>query len=292
MFLLNSDRLRVEVAAPGEAPNNTCRFDRAGFVTEVTLDGAHRFCASEPHNLSHRCSGGRGICNEYSCKTADEAEVGGYFLKPGVGLFLKEADEPYRFFQAYQMRPLDVKVTRDTDSSLLFETPPSPCGGYALRQQKRLTVEGNRLTVTVALENAGDRAFETGEYCHNFLTINGMALGPDYHLSIPSLADLGSGALEGHLKAEGSGFTFSEYRAGPAMHHMERGAFALAERAPLLWSLSNPSEGASVHVEDHIRLGRATLWAADHIVSLETFHQISLQPGQSDTWTRVWTFEA
>ena len=35
MFELCNDTLRVHVIGPGEAPNNTFRFDRAGFVSDV-----------------------------------------------------------------------------------------------------------------------------------------------------------------------------------------------------------------------------------------------------------------
>ena len=34
MITLKSNRLRVRIAEPGEAPNQTHRFDRAGFISE------------------------------------------------------------------------------------------------------------------------------------------------------------------------------------------------------------------------------------------------------------------
>ena len=62
MITLKSNRLRVRIAEPGEAPNQTHRFDRAGFISEIRLDDRISFCASEPENLSHPCTGGRGLC--------------------------------------------------------------------------------------------------------------------------------------------------------------------------------------------------------------------------------------
>ena len=89
MFYLKSYRLCVEITYPGQAPNTTYRFDRAGFITEVVLDGTHRFCATEPNNLSHPSSGGRGICNEYIFDVSGKASVGEHFPKLGVGLLKK-----------------------------------------------------------------------------------------------------------------------------------------------------------------------------------------------------------
>ncbi|MGT2910485.1 hypothetical protein ACVR1I_02080 [Streptococcus cameli] len=53
MILLSNERLRVEIAEPGERPNDTLRFDRAGFISDVTLDGDTHFGANEPMNLRH-----------------------------------------------------------------------------------------------------------------------------------------------------------------------------------------------------------------------------------------------
>ena len=65
-IILNSKRLKVEITEPGIVPNTTARFDRAGFISQVTLDNKYDFCTKEPDNLSHPCSGGVGLCNEYS----------------------------------------------------------------------------------------------------------------------------------------------------------------------------------------------------------------------------------
>ncbi|MGQ7408281.1 hypothetical protein [Streptococcus suis] len=61
MIYLTNHRLRVEIAEPGERPNDTFRFDRAGFISNVILDGDTHFCANEPMNLRH-LSSGRTVC--------------------------------------------------------------------------------------------------------------------------------------------------------------------------------------------------------------------------------------
>lgn len=77
---LSSDRLKVEIALPGQEPNTTNRFDRAGFITQVTLDGRYKFCTREPDNLAHPCSGGIGLCSEYQT----DAPPGKLKLVPGL----------------------------------------------------------------------------------------------------------------------------------------------------------------------------------------------------------------
>ena len=290
MYTLKTNRLRVDVSTPGVPPNTTTRFDRSGFIEEVVLDGVHRFCASEPRNLSHKSSGGRGICNEYKASVDSEAPVGGYFMKPGVGLLLKETDEPYKFMNDYKSKPFKIDVAQD-GNALLFVTQPSECGGYALRQEKRVAADGNRLDVTVTLENAGERFFSGEEYCHNFITVNCMSLGPDYTLTFPSGRDRGITKIEGELYAAGNGFTFTGPLKAPRFFEMGAAEFALEPGAAFEWIFGNSAEGAQVRVCERINLSRVAIWAADHMFSTESFHAIELAPGESDTWTRSWVFE-
>lgn len=100
MILLENDRLRVEISEPGDNPNQTVRFDRAGFISDVTLDGAYHFGANEPSNLAHPSTGGRGFCCEYKANYSGEVEDGEYFPKLGVGLIRREG--PYKFFGKYK----------------------------------------------------------------------------------------------------------------------------------------------------------------------------------------------
>ena len=290
MYTLQSDRLRVDVSEPGIAPNTTTRFDRAGFIEEVVLDGVHRFCASEPRNLSHVSSGGRGICNEYAVTTAEEAAIGSYFMKPGVGLLLKELEGPYKFMNPYKCEPFKIDISH-VENTILFVTQPAMCDGYALRQEKRLEVIGNRLDMRVKLENVGEKTFISREYCHNFITVNCMTLGPDYILEFPTGADRGNIQIEGELFAVGKGFTFSGPLKKARMFTMEADDFSIKPGEAFEWIFKNTAEGAQVHVREQIDLCRVVLWAANHMFSTESFHSLALEPGQSSSWTRSWVFE-
>jgi len=290
MFVLQSDRLRVDVSEPGIAPNTTSRFDRAGFIEEVVLDGIHRFCASEPRNLDHFCSGGRGICNEYKASVDAEAPVGGYFMKPGVGLLHKETDEPYRFMHPYKVDPFNIDVSH-VENAILFVTRPKPCGGYALTQEKRLEAVGNRLDMRIKLTNTGEREFVGEEYCHNFITVNNMSLGPNYTLEFPSGKDRGDAVINHEMVADGRKITFTGPLERARMFTMEADEFDPDSAGIFEWIFKNRAEGALVHAYERINLSRVLLWAADHMFSTESFHTIRLAPGESGAWTRSWVFE-
>ncbi len=289
MFLLNSERLRVEIAHPGEAPNTTTRFDRAGFITEVVLDGAHRFCASEPNNLSHPSSGGRGICCEYIFDPSEEAAVGDFFPKLGVGLLEKPSEAPYSISTRYEARPYPIHM-QITENRAVFTTEPMSCLGYAVSQIKTVAVEGNELSISVCLTNTGERSLECREYCHNFLTINGMALGPDYRVDFDCAGDLGEGVLDGALSLSGKSVVVTRYDPVAALGRIP--ADKLIPGGPFKWTMSNTAARANISVRDEIDLCDLVVWAADHMLSVESFHRLSLRPGESGAWRRTWRFDS
>lgn len=295
MITLRSSRLRVELAEPGEAPNQTFRFDRAGFITEVILDGAMRFCASEPRNLCHPSSGGRGLCNEFTFDVSEEAPLGEYFPKFGVGLLRRYHEGRYRIFYPYkdvQFFPVSFQAETDT---VRFETLPIPCMGYALMSTKTVSVSENCLIMTLTVENTGDKPIELSEYCHNFLSIDGMALGSDYRLEMSSCPDLGYGRLKnmcgenGSLRGYGHGFTFCEMSAVASDYLIE--GTDIAQDKPSCWKLSHAGARAWIEERDDFVPGRICLWAVDHIICPETSFCKTLLPGEKCNWTRTWRFE-
>ena len=289
MLYIESSRLRVEIARPHLPPATTTRFDRAGFITEVVLDGVHRFCATEPNNLSHPSSGGRGLCCEYAFDVSHEAEIGGLFPKPGVGLLRKTADTPYYFANDYQVMPCEIGFTQTPDS-VSFVTAPQPCMGYALSQTRSVAVQGNTLTMDVELTNAGDKRFDAREYCHNFITINGMAIGPDYVVQSPQFPNFGDALLDGMLRGAGRGFTFAPYAPPASFMRIEDALLPLS--GPLEWTMTNAAAKARIRAKEEIALCGVAIWAVDHMVSVESFHALSLDPGQTGRWQRSWTFES
>jgi len=298
MITLKSNRLRVEIAESGEAPNTGFRFDRAGFITDIILDGSTWFCASEPQNLVHRSSGGRGLCSEYQCDVSGEAQIGGYFPKFGVGLIRKEADEKYFFHKQYaDVKPFPVHIQAAPDNAI-FTTRGETCLGYALSCCKTIKVYENCLRMELEVKNTGDKDIEINEYCHNFLSIAGMAIGPDYSLEFPTLRQKNTvkEALTGRqgeklsIMGDGRNFIFSAFNAKASQFQVDiNGA---DPGSPFSWKLVNSAAKASAEETDDFMPAKVSVWAIDHIVSPEIFIHFVVGPGESKKWTRVWKFNA
>lgn len=288
---LRSDRLTVEIAEPGVFPNTTTRFDRAGFITEVTLDGRDTFCQSEPETLSHVCSGGRGLCSEFLMEAPSvEAKIGEQFPKLGIGLLTRHGEEPYVFFHRYDCMPFPVRVSQKSADCVEFVTEPVNCMGYGARQRRAVSVRGNTLTMAITVENCGEKTLEFSEYCHNFLSLEHRNIGPDYVLKMPLCSQIGKEPVMGcALEGREDGFGFSGFS-----HHASMMTFPQEEilgQAPFCWELSHRESPLTVTEEISVKPCRGVIWAVDQIISPEIMCGFSILPGKSETWTRTWTFE-
>ena len=178
MIRLEKDRLAVTIAEPN-VENNTYRFDRAGFITSVVLDGTIEFCGDE-----HGGTNGVGLCSEITTDVeSSEVEIGAKFPKFGVGLLTKNEDRPYFFMGRYETDPFEVRY-ECTGNKAVFCTEPKEIDGFALRQKKTVSVHDNVLSVDFEVENAGFRDFEYSEYCHNFLTLDFDGVRNSYNLNM------------------------------------------------------------------------------------------------------------
>jgi len=289
-IVIQSDRLRVEIAEPGIPPNTTTRFDRAGFVTQVTLDQTHRFCSREPDNLSHPSSGGYGLCSEFrSLEPALEAPMGAQFPKFGIGLLTKTLEGRYVFHHKYPCEPFAVSVEA-TASTVTFDTAPKECLGYAAHLTKVLSVAGNELTMTMTFENVGTRPIAFDEYCHNFITLDYLPIGPEYFLHMPVVNQDGKLAKTGvALCGKGHGVGFRCYSNEPSLLDIDRSE--ILGEAPFTWRLTHEKTPASISETVSVLPTRVIVWAIDHIISPEVVCHFEVAPGERVTWARRWTFE-
>ena len=258
---LSSVRLSAVIALPGEPPNTTNRFDSAGFIIQVVLDGRHRFCTSEPTNLSHPCSGGVGLCAEFKAdQLAREAAIGEPFLKPGVGIITKTSEDDYLFYKPYSPERVRVRLSQGTNM-LLMKSEPQSAGGYALRSERRVAVEGTALSVRTTLENVGDKAIMLDEYNHNFVTLDQLPLGPGYRLEfrgVPAQMAPLSPEKNGTFSVEGATYSFSAYNPRAAMVHLDLSNRDAA--APFSWRLSHADMPAAVSEQVSFSPAAVAVW--------------------------------
>lgn len=288
-ILLRSERLEIQVAEPGSIYWGS-RFDWTGFVTQVTLDGKHTFCVPESLEPGHG-DGGVGLCGEFGVSNPigySTARPGDEFPKLGVGLLTRPDDRDYRFSRRYAVRPFPMR-THVTENCARFEAEPQQCRGYALRMEKKLSVEGNALTIRCRLYNEGELPVRTDEYNHNFVAMNRCPVGPDYVLELPFDLKRSRLSNQGELDA----LTIKRDQvwwpsAPPRPFYLS--TRDLLPDAPARWKLTHAPTGLSLTVCTDFAWDQFALYGSAHCICPEVFIAVNIEPGEYHTWTRRYEF--
>lgn len=285
---LSNDHLLVELADV-TWPRRP-RFDRTGFITQVTLkDNGRTYCAYEL-DVADPDAGG-GLCGEFGIMRPigyDEAAAGDWFMKPGVGLLQKLDDSPYDFFRDYPIQPYDIQVDL-SEAEVRYKVLPKLCRGYAIDVTKTITLEDNGLVIGYEATNCGDKLIDTHEYVHNFLRIDGYPIGPDYSLgfSFPIKADFSG--RDYHpivIQSEDEDIQWTKTPEKPFYFRLqpEEG------KETASWKLTHKPSGGSITEECMFPLELVAVWGTTHTVSPEMFITVRLEPGESATWKRKYRF--
>lgn len=284
--ILESDRLKVEIAAPGTYYKRS-RFDWNGFITQVTLDGRHTFCVPESLTEGQGC-GGSGFCGEFGIEEPigyDETPVGGCFPKIGVGSVVKPDASVYEFSRDYEVKPSKARITAGKNRAE-FLTNQTDCRGYAFLYKKTVSVEGSILNIEYNLKNSGAKAIRTTEYCHNFVRIDSEAVGSNYILKLPYKPEFEI-ICEGMELTCGNEITWRDEGWEQAFYCRISG---YDQRSSHVWDLYNKKARAGVMERNDFAPARIAMWGMKHVISPEVFIEINLNPGEALSWTREYEF--
>ena len=315
-FTLSSSRLVVEIAQPGSLYRGT-RFDWSAFITQVTLDGKHTFCMPESLEPGQG-TGGSGLCNEFGNELAvgySEAQPGQAFPKLGIGLLKRPDESPYNFFRPYEILenfPIQVETT---ENRAHFTVEPVECRGVAVRLNKTVQVEDNRLSIDYNLENLGSQTITTHEYCHNFLGIDRHPIGPDYKLHFPQAVKpeapppnlyrmapaklrwlpkpILNWLVRRYMRRMRDGIVIQGaeigWRAVPQQAFFTR-LQGFTPRREAQWELVYIPGGLCVKEIDDFTPSKLVIWGTSHVVSAEVYTDILIKPGENQRWKREYTF--
>jgi hypothetical protein len=294
-YLLQNERLTVEVAHPGGAYSGT-RFDWSAFITQITLDGKHTFCMPESL-IPGQGSGGIGLCNEFGIDAPigyAEAQPGDCFPKLGVGLLRRPVSDEYNFGLLHEFAEHFAISAQFDSGGLHFSVQSLDCRGYAAILHKTLTLNANKLCIAYELQNVGSLPIRTNEYCHNFVGFDQKPIGPDYQLRFPY-----------SLTLEQMGVDFMEHMQPMLNIHdntinpqpLPNSAFycrplGYAHTDLPQWELEHKPSGITMREYDDFTPCRVAVWGTPHVISAEVFVQIDIAPGQTQKWTRIYEFNA
>lgn len=187
MIILSKSGLEVTLCSPSfqEGYYRGTRFDHSGIFRRIVKDGFvyadEWFDVHDPYKHDAVC----GASEEFGQSGYNQAAVGEVFLKPGVGLLLKEDESPYDHFKLYKVADSGRwTVATGEDSATFIHVVDAEDWGYVYEKVVRL-VSGECIEITHRLCNTGPNVIKGETYNHNFFTFGEVRPGPEIQIDFP-----------------------------------------------------------------------------------------------------------
>lgn len=287
MLIIKNQWLEIQIDSPGEIYNQS-RFDWTGQISQIILNGKHTFCTTETNDERLRKSRGIGMCNEFGISTPvgyDECPAGHNFLKIGVGLLLKESNEPYDFFKTYKVKPASFEVSQE-EHSVTIVSKATDNRGYAFELCKKYEIVNSSLLITCSLKNSGSKQIKTEEYCHNFVAIDARPVDGSYRLTFGKTLD--RNVFTNYVNPEECTIIAP---SGISWKSIPESDFFFSNLGEMnTWKLENTASQVSINESLDFVPAYSNLWGKGHVISPEMFKEIDLAPGKTESWTRKYEF--
>ncbi len=269
------------------------RFDWSGAIHSLKYAGHEYFGewqqSSDPY-LHDRIT---GPVEEYRTdeKGLGYDDGGDRFLRIGVGVVSKPAEQDYRWRHSYTViDPGQWSVERGANWIQFTHEVAEPTLGYAYRLTKRLTLTPGKphLVIDHGLENTGDRKIETNVYNHNFFVFDNQPTGPDVTVTFPFelTADRD---MDGYASVDGRHLRYHrELPPDESIFTMLDGYSDAADDHQ--FAIEHRGAKAGVRVVTDRPLARLQFWSPRTTVCPEPFIDLTIAPGQADRWSIRYEF--
>lgn len=283
-FVLQAGNTEAAVLTPWTRLYRRTRFHRAAFVAELKVDGVC-FTQKEQDQPHAASTGGMGLCCEYKCPELEkETEVGGLWLKPGVGI-LRRKEKEWTALDETTAEALPCLLEAGKDTAV-FTTQTPLINETAYEEQRTLHLQPGKLTLEVRLRNIGIKTLHLLEYCHNFVSLGETPVGPGQRLLLPAVDNSKAIQAAGELIPTSTGIRWPQTP--------EKAFFRPklpARKAEPAWRLE--MENGTRAVEESVSFSPCwvSLWGTNYCVCAEVYQSLTLRQGEEASWRRTWKFE-
>lgn len=290
--ILQSDVLTVKVMNPNSPAryNQGVRFSPVAAVLQVSLHGKEFLYNPTQHDSLRE---GAGLASEFDILTEGgppgfaEAQIGEGFVKIGVGV-LQKARDTYDFFSLDEILERAQTTVNWSKTNASFQQICRGVNGYAYTLKADLLVEGSRVIIHWQLSNTGTKAFSTVQYVHNFFSLDEKPVGPGYVLEFshpiqPSYVE-GSEPDVSHWRD--SQITFDS----TIKTHVNITIPSEGDGRTGIVRVFHRETGQEIVVTTPSPISRTFIHATRRYLCPEQFVTISLQPGASHQWSRLYDF--
>ena len=300
---ISNGLITARVYPPGEKQlYRGTRFDHAGVVFHATYKG-HDYSTYwfdhfvvDPRDTGKQAPGTETACcatsgpmEEFAAVGFQEAGMGGRFLKPGIGIFTRDSDNPLRFptlpalnegKRTFKAGKSGARWTQDIDD-------PQSGYGYHYEKTVQLVPGKPQMTISHVLTNTGKKDIVTTVYCHNFLS---LSPGSE-HLTITAPFTWEAlGPLQPELvKLDGKTIRYvAPIPPGETTQALMSGFSGQASDYD--FTVTNTATGFGQRIRADQPMVRINMWSITPTYSLEPYIAIAIKPGETQRWTYTYDF--
>ena len=284
---LKNKNLEIHIDLPNENYNFS-RFDWTGKITKISFQN-DVISTNEKLDSENENFFGKGFYNEFGIDNAlgfEEAKIGEWFHKIGIGLLKKRADQ-YFFYEKYEIKPLNFNITKEKDR-ILFKCKSPSVNGYSYELIKEIVLQKNGFRINYKLGNTGNKKIITNEYVHNFIAFNNELMSKNYELKFPfklySKTFDENINLEKKIEIKENTITFNN----TPKEQFFMSNLSGNKKIKGSWELINTNCNIGIRETSSFDTNKINLWGWKHVISPELFFDININPGELVKWSRVY----
>jgi hypothetical protein len=216
-----------------------------------------------------------------------DAEVGGTFVRIGVGVIEKADEAEYDWKETYKIVDHGIWTIDQGKDWITFAHEVRSEAGYGYVYEKRIQLKSDGFIISHKLKNTGSKAIETDQFNHNFFMIDGERSGTAFNISFPydiSTADDPKGMLE----ISGKQISFLKDLEDEEWVFVALEGYG-SEVEDHKVSVLNQKSGAGVTFTVDKPLYRMVFWSCATTLSPENFIWLSVEPGEEENWNSEYT---
>ncbi len=267
------------------------RFDWSGVIPTLNYKGhtyfGKWFKKYDPNNHESIM----GPVEEFGVIGYEQAELGGDFLKIGVGILTKPQEDSYSKFKTYEIRDHGSWQTSIRKNEVVFTHElKSDVRSYAYEKTMKLPDGEAKLIISHSLTNIGNERITTSVYNHNFYQIDSLNSGKGYVVKFPYEISIEANELGDFVDIEGNELVFTKNLG-------ETDSFYIGDITSLKkneriyeFSIENRVSKAGVNITANRPLSKLAFWSSLKAVCPEPFIALDIAPGDTATWEIVYQF--
>lgn len=189
-LIIDNDGIRVEIVNPENVSDKhfSTRFSHVGYIKSITAGGKEKLSrAVEEFHSFH----GEGFPDEFEKPLGyNDTEVGGLFVKIGVGAEKKSEEKPYTNWDMHGVEIHAETSVKSIENGYKF-IQTFVYNGFGYCYEKTITAQNGKLIIAHFLKNIGLKEIDTLWYSHAFLKYNS---GAEFlNLQIPEKCEIFNG---------------------------------------------------------------------------------------------------